>query len=254
MAWSWYTKGRRIPTIIGKDVSGRRIPGGPYTGLQAVTAAAVPALLWWTRGLWAADMAGLAMFAVLVGVTVVAVKLVGKVDFASRNPLLLLAGYLRQTSRPAAGTLAGRKLTEPKPHRVAAPVGVAHLEPRAVHIEPRAVPAAALPIDDSELTNPQLGEPVEVETAEPVEQPLEQSATFAPAAVDGPGETAAGSPAISTLAAIPVGETTVPQPGTVAAALRPATAVAPDRRRTGLEAFLAGAAAARTTSTEEDAA
>jgi len=247
MAWSWYTKGRRIPTIIGKDVSGRRIPGGPYTGLQAVTAAAVPALLWWTRGLWAADMAGLAMFAVLVGVTVAAVKLVGKVDFASRNPLLLLAGYLRQTSRPAAGTLAGRKLTEPKPHRVAAPVGVAHLEPRAV-------PAAALPIDDSQLTNSQLGEPVEVETAEPVEQPVEQSATFAPSAVDGPGETAAASPASSTHAVIPVSETTVPQPGTVAAALRPATAVAPDRRRTGLEAFLAGAAAARTTSTEEDAA
>jgi hypothetical protein len=243
MAWSWYTKGRRIPTIIGKDVSGRRIPGGPYTGLQAVTAAAVPALLWWTRGLWAADMVGLAMFAVLVGVTVAAVKLVGKVDFASRNPLLLLAGYLRQTSRPVAGTLAGRKLTEPKPHRVAAPVGVAHLEPRAV-------PAVALPIDDSQLTNSHVGEPGEVDTAEPVEQ----SATFAPAAVDGPGETAAASPATSTHAAIPVSETTVPQPGTVAAALRPATAVAPDRRRTGLEAFLAGAAAARTTSTEEDAA
>ena len=126
MAWSWYTKGRRIPTLIGKDVSGRRIPGGPYTGLQAVTAAAVPALLWSTRGLWAADMAGLAMVAVLVGVTVAAVKLVGKVDFASRNPLLLLGGYLRQTSRPAAGTLAGRRLTEPKPHRVACTIEVTH--------------------------------------------------------------------------------------------------------------------------------
>ena len=126
MAWSWHTKGRRIPTLIGKDVSGRRIPGGPYTGLQAVTAAAVPALLWSTRSLWAAEMAGLAMFAVLVGVTVGAVKLVGKVDFASRNPLLLLGGYLRQTSRPAAGTLAGRKLAEPKPHRVTCAIEVTH--------------------------------------------------------------------------------------------------------------------------------
>jgi hypothetical protein len=108
----------------------------------------------------------------------------------------------------------------------------------------------ALPIDDSQLTKSHVGEPGEVDTAEPVER----SATFAPAAVDGPGETAAASPATSTHAAIPVSETTVPQPGTVAAALRPATAVAPDRRRTGLEAFLAGAAAARTTSTEEDAA
>jgi hypothetical protein len=227
MAWSWYTKGRRIPTIIGKDVSGRRIPGGPYTGLQAVTAAAVPALLWWTRGLWAADMAGLAMFAVLVGVTVAAVKLVGKVDFASRNPLLLLAGYLRQTSRPAAGTLAGRKLTEPKPHRVAAPVGVAHLEPRAV---------PAPPADDirSVETIEATGPTPTVSGATPV-------TTTVSAATSVKGLTTAGDPTTATL-------------GTVAAALRSATAVAPDRRRTGLEAFLAGAAAARTTSTEEDAA
>jgi len=229
MAWSWYTKGRRIPTIIGKDVSGRRIPGGPYTGLQAVTAAAVPALLWWTRGLWAADMAGLAMFAVLVGVTVAAVKLVGKVDFASRNPLLLLAGYLRQTSRPAAGTLAGRKLTEPKPHRVTAPVGVAHLEPPAV---------PAPPADDirSVETIEATGPTPTVSGATPV------------------NETTTVSAATSVKEPTTAGEATTATPGMVAAALRPATAVAPDRRRTGLEAFLAGAAAARPTSTEEDAA
>ena len=48
--WAWYTKGRRLPTLIGKDVSGKRIPGGPYTGLQAVTVLVVPTLGWTTRG------------------------------------------------------------------------------------------------------------------------------------------------------------------------------------------------------------
>ena len=244
MAWSWYTKGRRIPTLIGKDVSGRRIPGGPYTGLQAVTAAAVPALLWSTRGLWAADMAGLAMFAVLVGVTVAAVKLVGKVDFASRNPLLLLAGYLRQTSRPAAGTLAGRKLTEPKPHRVAARWRWPTSSP-----DDRSGRGPAY----RRLTADQrtAGEPVEVEPPSRARRAVRHcragrrrrtwrnrsrqprhrhsrghppSARRRPAAGDGRRCPAARHP------------------------------VAPDRRRTGLEAFLAGAAAARTTSTEEDAA
>ena len=241
MAWSWYTKGRRIPTIIGKDVSGRRIPGGPYTGLQAVTAAAVPALLWSTRGLWAADMAGLAMIAVLVGVTVAAVKLVGKVDFASRNPLLMLASYVHQTSRPAAGTLAGRKLAEPKPHRVTAPVQVARLEPVPV-------PVVA---DAAEVSRP-------VDLVDDVIEPLVDvvdPSTPAPApAASTPAANADQTTTATTTDASPAVTEAVTAPGTVAAALRPATAVAPDRRRTGLEAFLAGAAAARTRSTEEHAA
>lgn len=232
MAWSWYTKGRRIPTLIGKDVSGRRIPGGPYTGLQAVTAAAVPALLWWTRGLWAADMAGLAMFAVLVGVTAAAVKLVGKVDFASRNPLLLLGGYLRQTGRPVAGTLAGRKVAEPTPHRVTGTVNVADLLPMtgpaaSAPVLVAAEPAAAVPASTVDAGTPtHFAEPattaVTAETAAVLHQP--------PATDD-----AAAS-------------------GKVAAALRPAAPLAPDRRRTGLEVFLAGAAATRDATTEEDAA
>ncbi len=241
MAWSWYTKGRRIPTIIGKDVSGRRIPGGPYTGLQAVTAAAVPALLWTTRGLWAADMAGLAMFAVLIGATVAAVKLVGKVDFASRNPLLLLASYVHQTGRPTAGTLAGRKLAEPKPHRVTAPVQVAHLEPVPVPVVADAVDVSRMvdPVDD-------VIEPL-VDVVDP-STPAPAPAASTPAA---PADQTAT--ATTTVASPPVPEA-VTAPGTVGAALRPATAVAPDRRRPGLEAFLAGAAAARTRSTDKDAA
>ena len=31
----WHTEGRRQPVLIGKDASGRRIPGGPYVVLEA---------------------------------------------------------------------------------------------------------------------------------------------------------------------------------------------------------------------------
>ena len=247
MAWSWYTKGRRIPTLIGKDVSGRRIPGGPYTGLQAVTAAAVPALLWSTRSLWAAEMAGLAMFAVLVGVTVAAVKLVGKVDFASRNPLLLLGGYLRQTGRPAAGTLAGRKVAEPKPHRSTGTVNVAHILATELPTATQRSSSTTLLTGPATATDgPAAAEPA---AAVPVS-----------AAADG------GHAHLAEPATMPVTETTAvlhqPSPmtddgaasGKVAAALRPAAPLAADRRRTGLEAFLAGAAASRDATPEEDAA
>ena len=227
MAWNWYTKGRRIPTLIGKDVSGRRIPGGPYTGLQAVTAAAVPALLWSTRSLWAADMAGLAMIAVLIGLTVGAVKLVGKVDFASRNPLLMLAGYLRQITGPAAGTLAGRKLAELKPHRVACAIEVTHASLDDL-------PAADLPATE--------------QTPLVTATPDAAVPSGLPAAAVDEAETTVAE-AVATPSARPSN-----QPAPVAVSLRPAAPLAPDRRRTGLEAFLAGAAAARDTNTEEDAA
>ena len=226
MAWSWYTKGRRIPTIIGKDTSGRRIPGGPYTGLQAVTAAAVPALLLWTNSIWAADMAGLAMILTIIGLSVAAVKLVGKVDFASRNPLLLLGGYLRQTGRPAAGTLAGRKLTEPTPHRVACTIEVTHTS-----------------LVDRSAADQSTTDQADGAQLEPTRTP---ATVPAPAAnvVEGSREAPeAGTPARRTRPLVPAG-----------AALRPAAPLAPDRRRSGLEAFLAGAAATRDATTEEDAA
>lgn len=234
MAWNWYTKGRRIPTLIGKDVSGRRIPGGPYTGFQAVTAGVVPAVLWSTRGFWAANLAGLAMITVIACLTVGAVKLVGKVDFASRNPLLLFGSYLRQTGRPMSGTLAGRKLAEPRPHRIAGEIDVTYASLEAVAGANGGARASA-------------DEGVDVATsAEPT--------------------TAAGRSdrSVDELAGVAVRRAPVPRavapqtsgPRTYAgqAALQPTAPPAPDRRRSGLETFLAGAAAARTRDAEEEAA
>lgn len=231
-AWGWYTRGRRIPTLIGKDVSGRRIPGGPYTGVQAVTAAVVPAILWWTRELWAADMTGLAMLVVLAGVTVGAVKLVGKVDFASRNPLLLLGGYLRQAGRPMSGTLAGRKLAEPRPHRLAGAIDVTYASLEALDgTAPRA----------SDLRS---------ET--PARSSMGPTVLTATAA-----EVATSTPSPATVATPRPAPPQASEPRTTYAGqaqLQPSAPPAPDRRRSGLEAFLAGAAAVRARDAEEEAA
>lgn len=232
MAWNWYTKGRRIPTLIGKDVSGRRIPGGPYTGFQAVTAGVVPAALWWTREFWAANLTGLAMITVIACLTVGAVKLVGKVDFASRNPLLLFGSYLRQTGRPMNGTLAGRKLAEPRPHRIAGEIDVTYASLEA--LARTNVGSAA-------------GEGVGVATSAELatgtgrsDRSLDELA----------GVTERREPVPRAVAP----QTSGPKTYAVQAALQPTAPPAPDRRRSGLETFLAGAAAVRARDAEEEAA
>lgn len=126
-AWHWYTKARRIPTLIGKDAAGRRIPGGPYTALQAIAALVTPAVTWCTRALWAGHLTGLATLIAVLAVSFGVVKLLGKVDFASRNPLLLTGSYLRQILSPPGGTLAGTPLRPAKKHRVRSGVVVGQL-------------------------------------------------------------------------------------------------------------------------------
>lgn len=126
-AWHWYTKARRIPTLIGKDAAGRRIPGGPYTALQAIAALVTPAVTWYTRALWAGQLTGLATMIAVLAVSFGVVKLLGKVDFASRNPLLLTGSYLRQMLSPPGGTLAGTALRPAKKRRVRSGVVVGRL-------------------------------------------------------------------------------------------------------------------------------
>ncbi len=126
-AWHWYTKARRIPTLIGKDAAGRRIPGGPYTALQAIAALVTPAVTWSTRALWAGQLTGLATMIAVLALSFGVVKLLGKVDFASRNPLLLASSFLRQMLSPPGGSLAGTALRPAKKCRVRSSVVVGRL-------------------------------------------------------------------------------------------------------------------------------
>lgn len=156
-AWHWYTKARRIPTLIGKDAAGRRIPGGPYTALQAIAALVTPAVTWSTRALWAGQLTGLATLIAVLAVSFGVVKLLGKVDFASRNPLLLTSSFVRQMLTPPGGSLAGTALRPLKTRRIRSSVVVGQLTqpapvtatatstavPAAIGRQPTAVPAPA---------------------------------------------------------------------------------------------------------------
>lgn len=143
-AWHWYTKARRIPTLIGKDAAGRRIPGGPYTALQVIAALVTPAVTWSTRALWAGQLTGLATLIAVLAVSFGVVKLLGKVDFASRNPLLLTGSFVRQMLTPPGGSLAGTALRPLKTRRIRSSVVVGQLTQRAVTATATApaVPAA----------------------------------------------------------------------------------------------------------------
>lgn len=157
MAWQFYTKGRRVPTLIGKDSSGRRIWGGPYTALQVLAAPAIPVLAWNTQGLWAGSLSLFGTVVAIAFITVAGVKLLGHVDFAARNPLYVMYGYLKQTADLApAGRCAGRKVAPPTTRRITSRINTstrqrpseasqlrkASTQDQAPHTKAQMVPAA----------------------------------------------------------------------------------------------------------------
>lgn len=80
---TWHTEGRRQPSVIGKDPSGKPIPGGPYTGPQAAVAGAGGALAWLTHSLWGSlfGLNGIAQAAVVLGVAWYCLKGGAKIDY-----------------------------------------------------------------------------------------------------------------------------------------------------------------------------
>lgn len=157
-AWHWYTKARRIPTLIGKDAAGRRIPGGPYTALQAIAALVTPAVTWSTRALWAGQLTGLATMVAVLALSFGVVKLLGKVDFASRNPLLVTSSFLRQMLSPAGGSLAGTALRPVKTRRIRSSVVVGQLtQPALADIATAPTASAQTVLQPAEVPVPSRG-------------------------------------------------------------------------------------------------
>lgn len=104
------TRGRRQATLIGRDPSGRKIWGGPYTIWQGLAAIAVPFVLWNTRGLWsgvAGHPSGLGLIVTIAAVSGVIAWLVGRLVF-SHNPLWSLAGLLANYGQVLRGGPAGK--------------------------------------------------------------------------------------------------------------------------------------------------
>jgi hypothetical protein len=87
----WHTEGRRQPVLIGKDASGRRIPGGPYVVWQLAALPLAP-LLWHFRVAWAGGHSSFGALILTGAITAVVFVAIGRVDYAGRNPLLVLSG------------------------------------------------------------------------------------------------------------------------------------------------------------------
>lgn len=114
----WHTEGRRQPVLVGKDASGRRIPGGPYVVWQLAALPLAP-LLWHFRVAWAGGYSSFGALILTGTITAAVFVAIGRVDYAGRNPLLVLsgavAGLIGAHSAPR-GRLGGSALRRPAAH------------------------------------------------------------------------------------------------------------------------------------------
>ena len=134
----WHTEARQQPRIIGKDSSGRRIPGGPYTIYQVLAVGGVvPAAMMGFKIIDGGMTIRGFIFALAAGW--LAQFVVGRIDW-TWSPLAWLAGWWRVTTH-AATTPAGmthtplwgqtklRLPTPPRPAPAIPPVWAASTTP-----------------------------------------------------------------------------------------------------------------------------
>ncbi len=114
----FYTRGRRIPFMLGRLPDGTRLWGGPYTSVQAVGAGATLAVLWLTLPLWGRLHLGMGTAVVLLGGPVGVTFGMRKVRLGGRSPRSVAAGVVAAYLQPAAGRLRGEKLPRPRTTKV----------------------------------------------------------------------------------------------------------------------------------------
>ncbi|OFL47345.1 hypothetical protein HMPREF2768_00005, partial [Propionibacterium sp. HMSC068C01] len=134
----WHTEARQQPRIIGKDSSGRKIPGGPYTIYQVLAVGGVvPAAMMGFKIIDGGMTIRGFIFALAAGW--LAQFIIGRIDW-TWSPLAWLAGWWRVTTH-AATTPAGmthtplwgqtklRLPTPPRPAPAIPPVWAASTTP-----------------------------------------------------------------------------------------------------------------------------
>lgn len=119
---TFYTRGRRFPLMFGKWSDGTRIPGGPYTSIQALGGAGSLFLLWQTMGVW--GHFGLLNAAILLGVPFGLTLFLRHVPLGGRNPFLLVFGLATALAQPGSGTLHGRPVRLPRTVRMSSRVAI----------------------------------------------------------------------------------------------------------------------------------
>lgn len=105
-----YTSTRRVPVVFGRFRDGTKLPGGPYTGLQAVAGVVVVIVANLTRPLWGTGLELLDLV-VALGVGYAAAFGAGRIPAVKgRNPALLAFGWASAITAPTLGETRGRPL------------------------------------------------------------------------------------------------------------------------------------------------
>lgn len=138
----FFTNIRRIPLLIGK-AGNTRLPGGPYTVVQICTGVLVLVVGYNTLSVWGPLFGGfplIRLVALLAG-TFGAMMLAGQIPSTRRKVRHVASDTLGAVADPAAGTLNGRAVKLPRPHRVTGSVRIA-VAPAPVEHIPTAESAA----------------------------------------------------------------------------------------------------------------
>lgn len=113
----WYTPARRLPQLVGKFPDGTPIPFGPYTLAQVAAVAITGWVLSRTVELWA-RFGLVGNLLLVVGLVVGVAWLARRAPASGRNPATWLLDAVRLLLGPRGGSLNGRVLRVPRPHRM----------------------------------------------------------------------------------------------------------------------------------------
>lgn len=119
----FYTRARRVPTLIGKLPDGSKIPFGPFTTLQLIAAVGTLIVAFKTRDLWGFG-GGLMDLLVVVCLAVGVGKLVGRFETGFHNPVVIAAGAVNSIFLPRFGSSGGRPVRLPRTVRLGGRISV----------------------------------------------------------------------------------------------------------------------------------
>lgn len=109
-----YTKGLKVPTLIGAFTDGTRIPGGPYTAAQGVCGATTLVLGYMLHGIWGGWLQSawphfeFLDWPLLLLVAAAVLKVTGYVPETTRNPVVIATDGGRASLAPRFGTRRGK--------------------------------------------------------------------------------------------------------------------------------------------------
>jgi hypothetical protein len=156
----FFTRGVKFPRLLGTTPDGKKIPGGPYTMLQAVGGLTAFLLTQFTKPLWT-NGSTFTELLVIAAVTIGVGYALRHVRAGGRNPASAALSIATVLSQPKLGRLQGRPIRIRRPHLLAGtavtvplthePGPVAVATPRARATSPKREPAAL-----EEATGPSL--------------------------------------------------------------------------------------------------